>query len=594
MVAKAIVSVISIILVVGVVIGVVSVVNHNGNKSGSSSGNDEKLSASMKTVNVLCAPAMYKDQCIKSLGTVAQNESATPQDFINAGLKMVLDQVIKSSNLTDTFNSKVNNSKEPERVKMAIEECKDLIDLAIDKLHLALNQVGDPNIYKEETKTWDFRLWLSDIITYQTSCVDGFEEAQAPEIHSIMQDGTLNATQLTMSILDIVTTLSNTLKDLGYNLNATKLVEDLKAKAANNSDANRSQGRRLLGMPMRDDGFPTWLSAGDRHLLAFQNPAAAGVKPNAVVALDGSGQFRRINDALKAYNPKAHQGRYVIYIKAGVYNEEVLVDKQMVNILMYGDGPEKTIITGNKSFKGGYQTSKTASFAVQGNGFHCKNMGFQNTAGPDGHQAVALRVNAEQAVFHNCRFDAYQDTLYTQGGSHFFRDCTVSGTVDFIFGNGATLIQNCKIIVRLPNPNQFNAVTAQGRLGVNSPTGIVIQGCEILPDAALVPQKLKIKTFLGRPWKPFAKTVFMESMIGDFIQPEGYEPWAGNAHIDTAFYGEYANSGPGARTEGRVKWRNVKVLSKAEAITYTASQFLKGGIPWLKASGVPHDLSLRA
>ncbi|GAB2262790.1 hypothetical protein Droror1_Dr00003787 [Drosera rotundifolia] len=587
MVAKAVVSAISIILVVGVVIGVVAVVHHDDSKSKSS--RDENLSASMKTINALCEPAMYKDQCIKSLGSVAQNESATPQDYVKAGLKMSLDEVIKAMNLTDTLVSKANNSKEPERVKMAINECKDLLDLAIDRLNVALDQVSDPSTYKEEEKTWDLRLWLSDVITYQTNCVDGFEEAQEPELQNIMQQGTVNATELTMSMLDIVTYFTKSLSELGYNVNATSLAEELKSSAAD-AVGNSASGRRLMSMPMADDGFPAWVSAADRHLLSVGGRGhhfAAGVRPNAVVALDGSGQFRRINDALKAYNPQEHKGRYVIYVKAGLYKEEVLVAKNMVNVFMFGDGPTRSVVTGNKSFKSGYQTSKTASFAVEGNGFLCKNMGFQNTAGPEGHQAVALRVNAQQAVFQNCRFDGYQDTLYTQAGSHFFRDCTISGTVDFIFGNGATLIQNCLIIVRMPEPNQFNAVTAQGRLGKSEPTAIVIQGCRILPDRTLVPQRFKIKTYLGRPWKPYARTVFMESLLGDLIQPQGYEPWGGNAHTGTAFYGEYANRGPGARTNLRVRWKNVKVLSRAEANQYTALYFLRGMLPYLRSIGMP-------
>ncbi|GAB2298517.1 hypothetical protein Dimus_032581 [Dionaea muscipula] len=583
MVGKAVVSAISIILVVGMVIGVVAVVHHGRSKPELDLKNDENLSASMKTVSALCAPAMYKDQCMRSLGSVAQNESTTPQDYIKAGLQLALDEIIKSRNLTDTLVPKAQNTKQPDRVKMAIEDCQDLLDLAIDRLNLAFNQVGDPEVYKEETKTWDLRLWLSDIITYQTNCVDGFEEAQEPDLHNIMQQGTVNATELTMSILDIVTHFTKSLSEIGYNLNSTKLIDEL----SQDNDRAGGQRRRLMGMPMSEDGlFPGWMSAGDRRLLQV------GVRPNAVVALDGTGQFRSINAALKAYQPKTHRGRYVIYVKAGVYREEVLVDKTMVNVFMYGDGPTRTIVTGNKSFKSGYQTSKTASFAVQGDGFLCKNMGFMNTAGPEGHQAVAMRVNAQQAVFHSCRFDGYQDTLYTQGGSHFFRNCIISGTVDFIFGNGATLIQNCLIIVRLPDENQFNAVTAQGRLGKSEPTAIVIQGCRILPDRALVRKRFAIKTFLGRPWKPYARTVFMESLLGDLIQPAGYEPWGGNMFTDTAFYGEYANRGPGARTNLRVRWRNVKVLSRAEANQYSAAFFLRGMIPALKATGVPFAISL--
>ncbi|GMH25730.1 hypothetical protein Nepgr_027573 [Nepenthes gracilis] len=581
MVIKAIVTTISILMVVGLVVGVVAVIHSraNGPKSSDGSTNDEKLSDSMKTVHALCAAAMYKDRCIRTLGSVAQNQSSTPQDFVKAGVKISLDQVIGSFNLTDTFVPMINGSKEPERVKMAIEDCKDLLGLAIDKLNLALNQVGDPSVYKEDARTWDLRLWLSDVITYQTNCVDGFEEAGNPELQSLMQKSTVNSTELTMSILDIVTEFTNTLSKMGYSLNTTKLVDELRSTGASSISTS---SRRLLGMPVDHHGFPNWMSAGDRHLLAVGRPMAR-IRPHAVVSLDGRGQFRSIRDALAAYNHNVYKGRYIVYVRAGIYREEVLVDKKMVNIFMYGDGPTRTIVTGNKSFKRGYQTSKTASF----------NMGFQNTAGPDGHQAVALRVNAEQAVFHSCRFDGYQDTLYTQGGSHFFRECTISGTVDFIFGNGATVIQKSQIIVRLPSENQFNAVTAQGRLGPNEPTGIVLQSCAILPDRALVQQRFKIKTFLGRPWKPYARTVFLETLIGDLIQPGGYEPWAGSAFTDTAFYGEYANRGPGARTNRRVRWKNVRVLSRREALTYTTSFFLRG-LPWLRASGVPHDLSLRA
>ncbi|KAL9229563.1 hypothetical protein vseg_005016 [Gypsophila vaccaria] len=315
------------------------------------------------------------------------------------------------------------------------------------------------------------------------------------------------------------------------------------------------------------------------------------MRPNAVVAQDGSGQFKTIMGALAAHPGKNFRGKYVIHVKAGIYREEVLVGKEHPNVVMYGDGPTRTVITGNKSFKRGFGTSKTAPFNVEGIGFFAKDMGFQNTAGFDGHQAVALRVNGLQAVFLNCWFDAFQDTLYVQGGSQFFRDCQVSGTVDFIFGNGATIIQNSKLIVRLPGPGQKNMVTAQGGLAANEPTGLVIQGCEILPDRALFPQRLQVENYLGRPWKMYARTVFMESIIGDLIRPEGYFPWAGTTNLDTCFYGEYANHGPGANTARRVRWRNVKVLSKIEAQRYAADRFL-GGAPWVKATGTPINMNV--
>lgn len=155
-------------------------------------------------------------------------------------------------------------------------------------------------------------------------------------------------------------------------------------------------------------------------------------------------------------------------------------------------------------------------------------MGFQNTAGPSGEQAVALRVQSENAAFFNCRFDGFQDTLYVQSGRQFFRNCVISGTVDFIFGASQCLIQNCLIIARLGDRGQQNTITAQGGDEQGHKTAIVIQNCRIVPDQRLAPVKLQVKSYLGRPWKKYATTVFMENLIGDLIQPAGYMSWNGD------------------------------------------------------------------
>ena len=596
MVGKAVVSVISIILVVGVVIGVVAVVHHQGNSKSSGGGGDENISASMKTVDALCAPAMYKGKCVESLGPVAQNQSATPQDYIRAGVKLALEEITKAFNLTGTLVPKVNGTENPSMTKMAVDDCHDLLDYAVQKINLVFNQVGDPKIYQEQMKTWDLRLWLSEVITYQENCMDGLQEAKAPELQKIMENGMVNGTQLTMSVLDMITYFNDALGQLGFDLNTTKLIDGLKS-----GSAGAAGSRRLLGMPMAADGTPGWMAAADRKLLGVPKGAnpMGGLTPHAIVAKDGSGTFRTIMEAVNAYNPMiGAQGRFVIYVKAGVYDEEVLINKKQVNILMYGDGHDKTIVTGKKSFASGYVTSKTATFAVQGDGFLCKNMGFENTAGPEGHQAVAMRINAERVVFHNCAFLGFQDTLYPQGGSQFFSECIIAGTIDFIFGNGATVIQNSQIIARLPSATQFNAITAQGRKGPNMPTGIVIQNCNIFADPALEPRKFVIKSYLGRPWKAYARTIYLENDIGDFIDPLGWKEWQGDLFLNTIFYAEYRNRGKGAVTAAhntRVKWGTVKILeTPAEANPWTAGIFLPGGQLWLRESGVPHTLGLMA
>lgn len=225
-----------------------------------------------------------------------------------------------------------------------------------------------------------------------------------------------------------------------------------------------------------------------------------------------------------------------------------------------------------------------------GDGFIAKSMGFQNSAGPQGHQAVALRVQSDMAAFYNCRMDGYQDTLYAQAHRNFYRNCVISGTVDFIFGDGATVIQNSLIIVRRPMAGQQNTVTAHGRASPRETTGLVIQNCRIVPDTKLFPDRFTLPTYLGRPWKAYSRAVIMESTLGDLIQPAGWLPWDGDFGLNTCFFAEYANRGPGAATAKRVNWRGFKVITnRNEALTYTVGPFIQGQT-WIAATGAPYVL----
>lgn len=229
---------------------------------------------------------------------------------------------------------------------------------------------------------------------------------------------------------------------------------------------------------------------------------------------------------------------------------------------------------------------------VEADGFIAKSIGFQNTAGPDGHQAVAIRVKSDMSAFFNCRFDGYQDTLLYQSMRQFYRNCVISGTIDFLFGYGSAVIQNSLIIVRKPNMNQFNTVTADGRKERGQPGGVVIHNCRIVPEMKLVADRFTIKTYLGRPWKAYARTVIMESQLADFIQPEGWTPWAGNMFLDTIYYAEYANTGPGAATNRRVRWKTLHFLQRREALQFTVGPFLRGNL-WIPSAGVPALYGLR-
>lgn len=219
-------------------------------------------------------------------------------------------------------------------------------------------------------------------------------------------------------------------------------------------------------------------------------------------------------------------------------------------------------------------------------------MWFQNTAGAVKHQAVALRVGADQSVINRCRIDAYQDTLYTHSNRQFYRDSYITGTVDFIFGNAAVVFQNCKLVARKPMTGQNNMVTAQGRIDPNQNTGTSIQKCDIIASSDLEPVKGTIRSYLGRPWKEYSRTVVMQSKIGDHIDPSGWSIWSGDFALKTLYYGEYANSGAGAGTSERVKWAGYHVItSPTEAQTFTVAQLIQGG-SWLKSTGVAYTEGL--
>ena len=213
-------------------------------------------------------------------------------------------------------------------------------------------------------------------------------------------------------------------------------------------------------------------------------------------------------------------------------------------------------------------------------------MRFQNTAGPEKHQAVALRVGADRSVINRCRINGYQDTLYAHSNRQFYRDSIITGTVDFIFGNAAVVFQKCKLEARKPMKSQKNMVTAQGRTDPNQNTGTSIQQCNIIPSSDLKPNPRSFPTYLGRPWKEYSRTVVMQSFIDSHVDPAGWSPWDKDFALKTLFYGEYMNSGPGAGTNKRVKWPGYHVItSAAEAQKFTVRELIQGGV-WLKNTGV--------
>ncbi|KAG7618247.1 unnamed protein product [Arabidopsis thaliana] len=514
-----------------------------------------------KIIQTLCNSTLYKPTCENTLKNETKKD--TPQTDPRSLLKSAI--VAVNDDLDQVFKRVLSLKTENKDDKDAIAQCKLLVDEAKEELGTSMKRINDSEVNNFAKIVPDLDSWLSAVMSYQETCVDGFEEGKLKtEIRK-----NFNSSQvLTSNSLAMIKSLD------GYLSSVPKVKTRLLLEA-------RSSAKET-------DHITSWLSNKERRMLKAVDVKA--LKPNATVAKDGSGNFTTINAALKAM-PAKYQGRYTIYIKHGIYDESVIIDKKKPNVTMVGDGSQKTIVTGNKSHAKKIRTFLTATFVAQGEGFMAQSMGFRNTAGPEGHQAVAIRVQSDRSVFLNCRFEGYQDTLYAYTHRQYYRSCVIIGTVDFIFGDAAAIFQNCDIFIRKGLPGQKNTVTAQGRVDKFQTTGFVIHNCTVAPNEDLKPVKAQFKSYLGRPWKPHSRTVVMESTIEDVIDPVGWLRWQETDFaIDTLSYAEYKNDGPSGATAARVKWPGFRVLNKEEAMKFTVGPFLQG--EWIQAIGSPVKLGL--
>ncbi|XP_064999509.1 pectinesterase-like isoform X2 [Musa acuminata AAA Group] len=422
---------------------------------------------------------------------------------------------------------------------VAWSDCLDLHDSTVRQLNRSLGpsrlRVG-----------YDVRTWLSAALTNLHTCRAGLAELHVPS--SWFVPLLTNASELVRNALAITETRAE------------------------------EEGRKGGG------AFPEWSSVEDRELLRARR---GDVVADLVVAKDGSGDFGSIKEAINEASRRRgrESRRFVIYVKAGVYVENVQVGVR--DLMLVGDGIGKTVVTGSRSVAGGSTTFNSATVAVMGDGFIARGITFRNTAGPAKRQAVALRCNADLAVFYRCSFEGYQDTLYAHSLRQFYRECDVHGTVDFIFGNAAAVLQDCNIYVRRPMSKQQNTITAQGRTDPSQNTGIVIQHCRVTAAPDLRPVQGKFRTYLGRPWQAYSRTVFMGTYMDDLISAAGWLEWSGGFALNTLYYGEYKNTGPGSDTSRRVRWRGHHVITDpSTALRFTVRGLLSGG-SWLPATGVP-------
>ncbi len=287
-------------------------------------------------------------------------------------------------------------------------------------------------------------------------------------------------------------------------------------------------------------------------------------KTSYTIAQDGSGDYKTLQEALdvcKAFPDK----RIVIKLKAGIYREKIEVHSWTTNISLIGERADNTIISfDDYSGKGSINTFTSYTAKILGNDFYAENITFENTAGPVG-QAVALHVESDRTVFKNCRFLGNQDTIYTGSESRqYFIDCYIEGTTDFIFGAATVVFESCTIQSK-KNSYITAASTPNGKK-----YGYVFLNCTLtaVPDATQV--------YLGRPWRNFAKTIFVNCELGSHILPEGWHNWNKPEAEATAFYAEYNSKGNGANPLKRVQWSH----QLTESTGYSLQEILNGNDGW--------------
>lgn len=298
------------------------------------------------------------------------------------------------------------------------------------------------------------------------------------------------------------------------------------------------------------------------------------------VAQDGSGNFKTIQDAVNAVRDLS-QEKVTIRIKKGIYHEKLIIPSWKTNIALVGEDWENTIISNNNyagqnlpagkdaSGRTVYNTYTSYTVLVQGRDFSAENLTIENTAGRVG-QAVALHVEGDRCVVKNCKLLGNQDTLYvgTESSRQFYRNCYIEGTTDFIFGEATVVFQNCTV------KSLANSFITAASTTPQQKFGFVFFDCELIADTAK-------KVYLGRPWRPYAKTVFIRTKMGNQVLPQGWEPWENPAKVDntkTAFYAEYKNTGLGAQADGRVKWSHQLTAEQVKA--YTIQNIFSGKNSW--------------
>ncbi|KAL5081755.1 hypothetical protein RYX36_010176 [Vicia faba] len=318
----------------------------------------------------LCQHALDTEACLTHVSEVVQGPTlASTKDHKLSTLISLLTKstthIQEVMNRANVIKCRVNGPRE----ETALNDCEQLMDLSMDRVWDSVLTLTKNNVESQQ----DAHTWLSSVLTNHATCLDGLEGASRPVMENDLEDLISRARS---SLVVLVSVLP------------------------------KPDHKEFIDESLNGE-FPSWVSNKDRRLLESR---IGDIHANVVVAKDGSGKFKTVAEAV-ATAPDNGKTRYVIYVKRGTYKEKVEIGKKKTNVMLVGDGMDATIITGSLNFIDGTTTFNSATVAAVGDGFIAQDIGFQNTAGPEKHQAVALRVGADQSVINRCKIDAFQDTL---------------------------------------------------------------------------------------------------------------------------------------------------------------------------------------
>ncbi|KAM7276357.1 hypothetical protein ACFE04_018223 [Oxalis oulophora] len=337
--------------------------------------------------------------------------------------------------------------------------------------------------------------------------------------------------------------------------------------------------------------FKSWIewNVKNHHKKITNSQPAVGLDDNLrkaemnkisiIVNQNGNGNgdhFKTITEALKSIPPN-NKRRYILNIKSGVYREKIKIPRNVPYVTFLGDLDNPPTITGNDSAsslgKEGIplRTYDTATVAINSNYFVAINIKFENTAtrqiGSDRGQAVALRISGTKASFYNCSFFGDQDTLYDHKGLHYFNNCFIQGSVDFVFGSGRSLYERCHLH---SIATEKASLTAQKRTNASLESGFSFKEGRVTGSSSLV--------YLGRPWGDYSRVIFSYTFMDKIVIPEGWSDWGDKKRFSKVYYGEYKCEGPGANQTARVPW--ALKLTDEEAQPFIGSYYVEGD-SWL-------------